>query len=240
MNYALIFAGGTGQRMNSKSLPKQFLSVHGKPIIIHTILNFENSRDIKGIVVVCYAPYIKKFNSLLKQYNIKKVVGVVPGGENGQQSIYFGLRYLSQIAKGDDIVLIHDGVRPLINKQIIRDNIACVKENGTAITVSNAIETVIVVDNDKTVDSVMDRKKCFYAKAPQSFFFKDIYESHLKAIQENRLDFIDSAMLMEYYGYKLYTVVGATENIKITTQVDFFMFKGLLDAREINQVKVIK
>jgi 2-C-methyl-D-erythritol 4-phosphate cytidylyltransferase len=239
MNYVLIFAGGTGQRMNSKSLPKQFLSVHGKPIIIHTILNFEHCHDIKGIVVVCYAPFIKKFNSLLKQYNIKKVIGVVPGGENGQQSIYFGLRFLSQVVQDDDIVLIHDGVRPIINKQIIEDNIACVKKNGNAITVSNAIETVIVVEN-QMVSSVMDRKKCFYAKAPQSFYFKDIYQCHLKAIQENKLDFIDSAMMMEYYGYKLYTVVGPSENIKITTQVDFFMFTGLLDAREINQVKVIK
>lgn len=238
MNYALIFAGGTGQRMNSKSLPKQFLSVHGKPIIIHTLLHFENCSAIKGIAVVCYAPYIKKLQKLISQYDIKKATAVVPGGDSGQQSIFNGLNAIKDIASGaDDIVLIHDGVRPLIDKKLITDNIECVKKNGNAITVSKAIETVITAD-DGDVTAIENREKCYYAKAPQSFFFKDIYGCHLRAIEENKHDFIDSATMMQYYGHRLHTVLGPSDNIKITTQMDFFMFKGLLDAREINQMKV--
>lgn len=237
MNYALIFAGGTGQRMNSKSLPKQFLSVHGKPIIVHTMLHFENCSAIKGIVVVCYSPYIKKLQTLIASYNFKKVLAVVPGGDCGQQSIFNGLRAISEHAADDDIVLIHDGVRPLIDKKVIMDNIECVKNSGNAVTVSKAIETVITADNGD-VTAIENREKCYYAKAPQSFYFKDIYGCHLRAIEENKHDFIDSATMMQYYGHRLHTVLGPSDNIKITTQMDFFMFKGLLDAREINQMKV--
>ncbi len=236
-NYALIFAGGTGQRMNSKSLPKQFLSIHGKPIIMHTILQFENSKNICGIVVVCLESYIAKLRDLLTEYGINKVMGVVPGGNNGQQSIYNGLNFLFERIKGDDIVLIHDGVRPLIEHKLITENINCVKKNGNAITVSRAIETVVLVENDN-VTAIENREKCFYAKAPQSFYFKDIYDCHNKAVAEKRYNFIDSATMMQHYGYKLFTVLGDSNNIKITTQMDYFMFKGMLDSKELSQMKV--
>lgn len=237
MNYALVFAGGTGQRMKSQSLPKQFLQIHGKPIIIHTLTKFENSKDINGIVVVCLESYIDTLKAMLKEYGIKKVLKIVKGGDSGQQSIYNGLKCLSEYAKDDDIVLIHDGVRPLIDGKLIADNIACVKKNGNAITVSKAIETVVLVENDN-VSAIENRDKCFYAKAPQSFYFKDIYGCHNKAIAESKNGFIDSATMMQYYGYKLFTVLGESDNIKITTQMDYFMFKGLLDSKELSQMKV--
>ena len=236
-NYALIFAGGTGQRMNAKSLPKQFLCVHGKPIIVHTLLQFENSKDINGIVVVCLESYIDKLKSMLSEYGIKKVLDIVKGGASGQQSIYNGLTRLSECAKENDIVLIHDGVRPLIDGKLIADNIACVKKNGNAITVSKAIETVVLVENDN-VSAIENREKCFYAKAPQSFYFTDIFACHNKALSENKHEFIDSATMMQYYGHKLHTVLCDSENIKITTQPDYFMFKGLLDSKELSQMKV--
>lgn len=237
MNYALIFAGGTGQRMHSKSIPKQFLSVHGKPIIIHTLLHFENCKQIDGIVVVCYEPYIQKLTQLLTEFNIKKVTDIVSGGNNGQQSIFRGLDCLSQKCGRDDIVLIHDGVRPLIGDELIINNIESVKGYGNAITVSKAIETVITAE-DNNVSSVADRAKCYYAKAPQSFYFKDIYDCHKKAIEEGLLDFIDSATMMRHYGHSLHTVECSSNNIKITTQTDYFMFKGLLDAQELGQMNV--
>lgn len=236
-SYALIFAGGTGQRMNSKSLPKQFLCVHGKPIIIHTLLHFENSKEITGIVVVCLEAYIDKLNSMLSKYGIKKVLKIVKGGESGQQSIYNGLQSLSEYAKDNDIVLIHDGVRPLIDGKLISDNIACVKKNGNAITVSKAIETVVLVDGDN-VSAIENRERCFYAKAPQSFLYGEIYACHNRAISDNMHEFIDSATMMQYYGYRLHTVLCDSDNIKITTQADYFMFKGLLDSKELSQMKV--
>ena len=218
MNYALIFAGGTGQRMNSKSLPKQFLNVHGKPIIIHTLLHFENCDAIDGIVVVCYEPFLEKLRQLTEDYNIKKTIDIVPGGESGQLSIFNGLKRLSDIAKDDDIVLIHDGVRPLIDGDLIFGNIECVKRNGNAITVSRAVETVVLVE-DGNVDKIEDRTKCFHAKAPQSFYFSDIYDAHLKAAKAGKFDFVDSAMLMTYYGSRMFTVACSGDNIKITTQI---------------------
>lgn len=240
MNRVLIFAGGTGQRMNGSSVPKQFLIVHGKPVIVHTIKHFQKCSLIDSIVVVCIKDYIGHLNSLLEKYKLDKVVSVVEGGDCGQASIFNGLKELTRLygENNEDIVLIHDGVRPLIDEKIIVENIECVKAHGNAITVAKSTETVVLLNKSAVVDSVMDREYCNVAKAPQSFYLKDIYKSHLKAISENKLDFIDSAMLMQYYGYKIHTVVGSIENIKITTPMDYYLFRAILDARENEQVKL--
>lgn len=239
MNRVLIFAGGTGQRMGPSAMPKQFLIVHGKPIIVHTILHFQNCRQIDSIVVVCLKDYIGYMRELISEYGLNKVVSVVEGGDCGQASIFNGLKELARLYgdKNEDIVLVHDGVRPLIDEKLIVDNIECAHKNGNAVTVSKAIETVITAE-DGNITAIEDRSSCYYAKAPQSFRFNEIYGCHLKAIGEKKYDFIDSATMMQYYGHKLHTVLGSPDNIKITTQMDFFMFKGLLDALEINQMKV--
>lgn len=241
MNRVLIFAGGTGQRMGEASVPKQFLLAYSKPIIVHTIEHFQKCSQIHSIVVVCLASYIDYMKELVRQYQLDKVVSIVPGGENGQASIYNGLKELVRIygENNDDIVLIHDGVRPLINEKLIIDNIDCVKQNGNAITVCKAIETIVLLDDKSIVDKVMDRRFCNTAKAPQSFYLKDIYKNHLMAIEEKRFDFIDSAMLMQYYGAHIHTVVGPIENIKITTPMDYYLFKAILDARENEQIKLL-
>ncbi len=175
---------------------------------------------------------------LVKKFYLTKVLDIVPGGNCGQDSIYNGLYALSKFAKSkDDIVLIHDGVRPLIDDKTIKDNIECVREKGNAVTVAKAIETIVLLDKDGNVESVEDRTKCNMARAPQSFFFKDIYAAHLKAIAENKHDFIDSAMMMSYYGCKLHTVLGPANNIKVTTPMDFYMLKAILDAKENSQIK---
>lgn len=240
MNRVLIFAGGTGQRMNGSAVPKQFLIVHGKPVIVHTIEHFQNCGQIDSIVVVCLKDYIGYLNSLIEKYKLSKVVSVVEGGDCGQASIFNGLKELTRLygENGEDIVLIHDGVRPLIDEKLIVENIECVKKHGNAITVAKAIETVVLLNDSAVVDTVMDRKFCNIAKAPQSFYLNDIYMCHLKAIEENKLDFIDSAMLMQHYGHKIYTVHGSNENIKITTPMDYYLFRAILDARENEQVKL--
>ena len=239
MNIVVIFAGGTGQRMNSVSLPKQFLKVHDKPIIVHTIEKFQNTSSIDKIVVVSIASYIDEVKRLKEVYNLTKIASIVEGGASGQLSIYNGLVEAKKIStSNDDIVLIHDGVRPLIDEETINENIECVKNNGNAITISKAIETVVVI-NDDVVDNVLDRHFCNLARAPQSFYLKDILECHKKALNDNRTDFIDSAMLMKTYGHKLHTVLGPVNNIKITTPMDFFMFKAILDAKENEQIKIL-
>ncbi|KXT68984.1 2-C-methyl-D-erythritol 4-phosphate cytidylyltransferase [Streptococcus gordonii] len=234
---ALIFAGGTGKRMNTKTLPKQFLELHGKPIIIHTIEHFESHPEIKDIVVVCVDDWLDYCKDLLAKFNIKKVSQVVPGGETGQMSIFNGLEALREKYQGnDDYVLIHDGVRPLIDEETIAKNIESVKKYGTAITVKPVIETVVQVDEEDIINNVIERSTCQTAVAPQSFVLSEIYSLHMRAQAEKLFDMTDSATLARYYGFSLHTVMGGSENIKITTPSDFYIFRAIYEARENAQI----
>ncbi|MBZ2134377.1 2-C-methyl-D-erythritol 4-phosphate cytidylyltransferase [Streptococcus gordonii] len=234
---ALIFAGGTGKRMNTKTLPKQFLELHGKPIIIHTIEHFESHPEIKDIVVVCVDDWLDYCRDLLARFNIKKVSQVVPGGETGQMSIFNGLEALQEKYQGnDDYVLIHDGVRPLIDGETISKNIESVKKYGTAITVKPVIETVVQVDKEDIINNVIERSTCQTAVAPQSFVLSEIYSLHMRAQAEKLFDMTDSATLARYFGLPLHTVMGGSENIKITTPSDFYIFRAIYEARENAQI----
>lgn len=236
MNIAVIFAGGTGQRMNTASKPKQFLELHGKPILIYTLEIFQNHPMIDGIVLVCLESWIHYCKKLLTKFHIDKVVEIVPGGVSGQDSIFRGLERAIQKFSKEDTVLIHDGVRPLINKETITNAIESVKMYGSAITVSPAIETIVLKKGDGEVGQILDRSTCEMAKAPQCFILGKIYDAHLQSRREGKTDFIDSASLMQYYGYKLSTVEGPPENIKITTPSDFYIFRAIIDARENLQI----
>jgi 2-C-methyl-D-erythritol 4-phosphate cytidylyltransferase len=237
MNTALIFAGGTGKRMNSKAVPKQFLMLYGKPLIIYTLEKFENHPEIDGIVIACLEAWIPQMKKYCQKYEITKVRAIVPGGATGQESICNGLRSISSMYSKSDLVLIHDGVRPLVDPNTISNCIDCALEKGNAITVTPAIETIFL-DNEKDgqVGRIIDRKQCLMARAPQCFRVGDIMSAHEKAIAEDKGDFIDSASMMKHYGHKLYTVEGRAENIKITTPVDFYMFRAIIDARENQQI----
>ena len=237
MNTALIFAGGAGRRMNSAGKPKQFLELHGKPIIIHTLEHFDRHPEIDAIAVVCIAGWIDYLKDLLIRFHIKKVRWIVPGGETSQESTRAGLGILEANCDPEDtIVLIHDGVRPLITEKLISDNIAAVKEYGNAITAAPAIETIITVDGNEDVTELIDRQSCRLARAPQSFRLKDIIAMHQRALADNYDEMIDSASLMIHYGVKLHLVSGPAENIKITTPSDFYIFKAIQEARENMQI----
>lgn len=240
MNIALIFAGGTGQRMNTRSMPKQFLELHGKPIIIYTLEHFENHPQIDGIVVVCIADWIDYFSKLLDKFHITKVSAIVPGGGNGQESIYNGLLKINEQYSEDSIVLIHDGVRPIIDEEIISQNIISVRKYSSAVTISPATETVVTLGENQCLQTIIDRNQCCIAKAPQSFILKDILCAHEQAKAEGKLNFIDSASLMRDYGFDLHTVVGSSDNIKITTPPDFYIFRALIDSRENMQIMGIR
>ena len=237
MNIAVIFAGGVGRRMRSKDLPKQFLNLHNKPIIIHTLEVFENSTEIDGIVISCVKEWIDHLEKLIKKFNITKVKKIVPGGKTGQDSIYNGLRAAETIGDREkDIVLIHDGVRPLINSQTIHNDIISVKNHGSAITSVKVKETVLIVNNNEKIVDVPNREQSRLARAPQCFYLKDILNAHEKAQRSGRHDFIDSCSMMQYYGYDMYLVEGPQENIKVTTPDDFYKMRALLDARENAQI----
>jgi len=234
MNIALIFAGGSGVRMNTTSKPKQFLELHGKPVIVYTLELFDNHPNIDAIIVVCIEPWIPYLNKLLRKYEITKVKEIVPGGSTGQESIYNGLESAVKCYLKDSIVLIHDGVRPLINDTTITDNINTVKEYGSCITCIHATETLVIVNNDAL--QIPPRNNSLIARAPQSFVLSNIWEVHQKAKAEGRNDFIDSCTMMSHYGKKLHTIIGPVENIKITTPTDYFIFKAINEVRENSQI----
>lgn len=233
-NVAVIFAGGSGKRMNTKGRPKQFLELHGKPILIYTLELFDNHPLIDGIVVVCLKDWIDYLKKMLRKFEINKVVEIVEGGETGQESIYNGLVAAGKHFDNDSVVLIHDGVRPLIIEQTITDNINCVRENGNCITCIPATETFVVNVGDSLM--IPDRSKSLLARAPQSFILGEILANHNRARREKRDDFIDSCSLMTYYGDKMHIVIGPTENIKITTPTDFFVFRAMVEVHENQQI----
>lgn len=232
---ALIFAGGVGRRMNTTGKPKQFLELNGKPILIYTLELFDNHPLVDNIVVVCVKEWTDYLHKMLRKFEINKVISVVEGGENGQQSIFNGLKVLHNAKLDDGIVLIHDGVRPLIKDETITDNINETYEKGNCITCVKATETFIVREDNGSLN-IPDRSKSLLARAPQSFFVKDIYNAHISAIADGKLDFIDSCSMMTYYGHKMNTVIGPTENIKITTPTDFFIFRAMVEVHENQQI----
>ena len=236
MNIAVIFAGGSGSRMHTKSRPKQFLEYQGKPIIIYTLELFDNHPMIDAIVVACIDSWIPFLKKMLKKFEINKVKKIVSGGETGQDSIYNGLVAAKAISQGkEDIVLIHDGVRPLITEQTITDNIKMVKSEGSCITCIPATETFIVTQPDGGLE-IPTRANSLIARAPQSFYLKDILDAHEQARKGGRHDFIDSCSMMHHYGHKLGKVIGPMENIKITTPTDYFVFKAMVEVHENQQI----
>lgn len=211
--------------------------MHDKPIIIHTLEKFQNNENIDAIVIACIKEWMNYLSYLIDYYHISKVKKIVPGGETGQMSIYAGLKAAKDISyENNTVVLIHDGVRPLINNDVINDNIESVIHNGSAITSVNVTETIMEVNDDKSIRYIPDRTHSRLARAPQSFFLDEILSVHNKALSEGKKDFIDSCTLMSYYGKKMYLIDGPIENIKVTTPQDFYIMRAILDAQENSQI----
>jgi len=235
MIYSLIFAGGTGYGLGPGSKPKQFLELYGKPIIIYTLEHFENHKDIDEIVVVCIESHINELQRLIERYDISKVSLIVPGGKTGHDSIYNGLIALRDKAKSDDIVLIHDGVRPLITEELITDNIEAVRKYGAAITVEPARESVVHSTDRLRISDVPNRNNIYIAKAPQSFYYGLIFEAYEKAGKDNRKS-IDPAHLCSLYNIPMHMVRSTKNNIKISAPEDYYMFSALYEAIENQQI----
>lgn len=236
--YALIFAGGVGKRMNSRAKPKQFLQIHGKPIIVHTIEHFEFHKEIDAICVVIVKEWLSHMTTLVERYSLKKVKWIVAGGSSALESQYNGLNEISRAIRAEKnaIVLIHDGVRPLIDNKIISDCIRETKEYGSAVTVAPAIETIIRADEHNIIKDTFPRSECQLARAPQTFYLEDILSAHNALRVAEKYDFIDSTSMMLYLGKKIHTVEGPAENIKVTNPADFYICRALLDAKENSQI----
>ncbi len=232
---ALIFAGGTGKRMNARSKPKQFLEMHGKPIIIYTLEHFEYHPLVDRILIVCLENWIPELNGMLQRYGISKAERVIPGGETGHESIYLGLQSMRDFAEEDEIVLIHDGVRPLINEELITKNIESVRAYGSAITAEPARESVIRSADGLSVSEVPNRGEMYVAKAPQSFYFKQIFDLYERAHRDG-IGSIDSAHLCSIYDTPMHMVESTPNNVKITDPADFYIFRAVYEALEGQQI----
>ena len=230
MNIAVIFAGGIGTRMKS-DIPKQFIEVNDKPIIIHTIELFENNDLIDEIYLVITNGYIDYMKDLLDKYKINKVKSITASGDSALDSIYKGLEAVEKVHKDDNpIVLIHDGVRPFISEDVIEKNIDSVKKYGNAVTSIPAFETTIISKDGHSVDSVLTRKETFVGQAPQSFYLNDIIEAHrvIRQTEDGYKDIVDCSNLMNKIGKVTYLVEGNRGNIKVTTEEDLYTLKGFL------------
>lgn len=233
MNFAVIFAGGVGNRMKNGTLPKQFLEIDNKPIIIYTLEKFEETKDIQKIIVVCVEGWEKYLQELVDRFNITKVTNIITGGSSALLSQKKGIDFVYDNFRTNknDVVLIHDGVRPLIDQNTIEENIKTAKEKGSAITVVPAIETIGISDSNGQVNRFVDRSKCIMARAPQTYNLDLIKKIFDEEDVQNEL-FVDSATMVQNKGYSLNVVYGNTDNIKVTTPIDFYIFKAILEAQK--------
>ena len=236
MNIAIIFASGSGVRMGA-GIPKQFLEVNGKPILIHTILQFQFHKKIDKIYVAVQDTYIPYVELLVQEYHLTKVAAVLAGGETAQDTIYNAMKRAEQENDPDSIVLLHDGVRPFISYNVISDNIKSVKAHGNGITCTPCYETILLSKDGKKVDSVPYRKETFAAQAPQSFYLKDIINVHdqIRASETRYENMVDACTMCTKLGIPVHMVEGNRGNIKVTTPEDFYIFRALLTYRENEQ-----
>lgn len=234
MNIAVIFAGGVGSRMKSRSMPKQFLEVHGKPILVHTLEHFQEHPEIDAIVVANLPEYREHLERLVHRYELSKV-RIVDGGSTGQESRHRALKAVRDSYPADSVVLIHDGVRPLISDELISANIAAVREHGSAITCTKVFETIVVSESGK-IDEVIPRDLLYTAQAPQSFWLGEVLDAYDRAVSEGENDSIDSCSLMRRYGHAVHMVEGPRSNIKITTVEDFYISRSFFDLVEAQQL----
>ncbi len=184
--------------------------------------------------MACLEDRIADLWELVDRYSLTKVESIVAGGETGQESIYHALHALDS-KRDNPTVLIHDGVRPLVDDIAISSCIECVEQHGNAITVVPAIETIVLQEGGE-VQHIVERRYAYNAKAPQCFKLNDILAAHEESRRLGKNDFIDSASLMWHFGYRLHTVEGSPANIKITTPSDFYVFRALIDERESARV----
>lgn len=217
---AMIFAGGVGARMKSVDIPKQFLEVDGKPIIIRTLENFQNHTQVDEIVVSCLESWIDKLQEYITQYNITKVKTVVPGGANGHGSIHNGLVEINKTALPDDIVLICDGVRPLLSEKLISDCIATARAYETAVPVTPSIDSVLVSPDGKHCGKSMPRNEMFITQAPQGYTMRKIMWAHDEAERRGITNPTSSSELLIELGEEVHIFIGDRNNIKVTTPED--------------------
>ena len=235
-NIALLIAGGSGNRMH-QDIPKQFITVNERPVIVYTLEAFEKHPEIDAIAVVCIAGWEQVLLAYAKQFNITKLQYVVPGGKNGQDSIRNGVYELERHFDSEDIVLIHDAIRPMVSAEIISDCIRVAKLRGNAITVIPCAEAMLETQDGESSTGSYPRDRLKRTQTPQAFHIGQICDLHRRALEAGITNSVASCTLMIEMGEKVYFSAGSEKNIKLTTVEDIDIFKALLMARRSDWLK---
>lgn len=236
MNIALIIAGGVGARMH-QNIPKQFLTVDERPVIVYTLEAFQRHSDIDAIAVVCVEGWENMLWAYANQFNITKLKHVVPGGKNGQDSIRNGVYELEKHYGSDDIVLIHDAIRPMVSQEIISDCIIKTRKHGCAIAVIPCAEAMVITDDEESSCECYPRDQLKRTQTPQGFSIGKICDLHRRALEKGITNSVASVTLMIEMGEKVYFSAGSEKNIKLTTIEDIDIFKALLHVKRSDWIK---
>ncbi len=237
-NIALIIAGGSGSRMG-QDVPKQFLSVNDKPIIIYTLDNFQRNENVDEIIVVCIDGWENVLSAFAKQFNITKLKHIVKGGNSAQESIRNGVNKLHELYDGDSCVIIHDGIRPLVDESVLNDVIEKCLKYGNAVTSMPYNEQIFLINDEKTTKQYIPRETLRRVSTPQAYKLNKLYTVYERAFKENKgiggSSYVNTMMVE--YGETLYFAKGSDKNIKLTTKDDFYIFQAYINAKEKNWLK---
>ncbi len=235
-NIALLIAGGSGNRMG-QSVPKQFLTVNERPVIVYTLEAFQKHPEINSIAVVCIDGWQSVLQAYANQFNITKLEYIVPGGENGQDSIRNGVYELEKHFNEDDIVLIHDAIRPMVSADIISDCIRVTRKDGNAIAVIPCAEAMLQTEDGIVSIGSYPRDRLKRTQTPQGFKIGDICNLHRCALERGIINSVASCTLMIEMGEQVHFSIGSEKNIKLTTVEDIDIFKALLIAKRSDWLK---
>ena len=234
MNIALIIAGGTGHRMKQE-IPKQFLNVRDKPVILYTLEAFQNHPDVGEIGVVCLEGWQQILQAYARQYKISKLSWVVDGGENGQSSIRNGVLEAERRYNRDDILLIHDAIRPMVSQEVISDCIIQCRKYGSAVAVVPCATAVLGRTGAEDSHQVIPRDSLVMTQTPQAFPIGKLAEAHRAALKRGITNSVASCTLMVELRETVHFSMGSEKNIKLTTTDDLELFKALLDAEVVRK-----
>ena len=226
MNVALILAGGSGSR-TEQCVPKQFISVYEKPIIIYTLEAFQKHSQIDAIIVSCISGWEDVLRGYAQAAGITKLKWIIEGGDNGQSSARNSLLALEEVCADDDIVVIHDAVRPMIDDEIITDCIEKAKKYGSGLSAVRCQETIMKTDDGEKGNDGIDRNDIMRVQTPQAYNYKKALWAHKEALNRGITNAVYTNTLMLELGEELYFSYGSNKNIKITTLEDIDMFKAL-------------
>jgi len=226
MNVALIMAGGVGERTN-QDIPKQFLNVYDKPIIIYTLEAFQSHPDVDAIMVSCIQGWEEILWAYSRQFGIEKLKWIVPGGRTGQESVRNGVKALTEGCKPKDVIIIHDSIRPMVSADIISDCIVKCRAHGTGLAAMRCQETIIRTSDGVKGNANVNRWEIMRVQTPQAYKFEKLLWVHEEAVKRGITDAVYTNTIMVDLGETVYFSLGSDKNVKITTLEDIDMFKAL-------------